>query len=49
MKPDEDTAEMRSEYRREDLGTLARGNYAARYANATTVVVNDETLTGLLQ
>ena len=37
--------EMRSEYRREDLGPLVRGKYAAQYAKATNVVVIDPTLT----
>ena len=37
--------EMRAEYRREDLGTLVRGKYAAQYAKATNVVVIDATLT----
>lgn len=36
--------EMRSEYRREDLGVLTRGKYAARYAKATNVVVIDKAL-----
>ena len=44
-KPEKTTDEMRPEYRREDLGTLVRGKYAARYAKATNVVVIDETLT----
>lgn len=33
--------EMRAEYRREDLGPLVRGKYAAAYAKATNVVVID--------
>lgn len=37
--------EMRSEYRREDLGPLVRGKYAARYAKSTNVVVIDPSLT----
>ena len=40
-KPDD---EMRAEYRREDLGPLVRGKYAARYAKATNVVVIEPTL-----
>ncbi len=39
------TDEMRTEYRREDLGTLVRGKYAKRYATASNVVVIDPTLT----
>ena len=39
------TDEMRAEYRREDLGPLVRGKYAARYAKATNVVVIDPALT----
>ena len=42
-KPKDD--EMRAEYRREDLGPLVRGKYAAQYAKATNVVVIDPTLT----
>lgn len=42
-KPPSD--EMRAEYQREDLGTLVRGRYAARYAKATNVVVIDPALT----
>ena len=42
-KPKDD--EMRAEYRREDLGSLVRGKYAAQYAKATNVVVIDPTLT----
>ena len=37
--------EMRAEYRREDLGPLVRGKYAARYTKATNVVVIDPELT----
>jgi hypothetical protein len=37
--------EMRAEYRREDLGPLVRGKYAAEYAKATNVVVIDPKLT----
>lgn len=44
-KPEKDTDEMRTEYRREDLGKLVRGKYAARYAKATNVVVIDDELT----
>ena len=33
--------EMRAEYRREDLGPLVRGKYAARYAKSTNVAVID--------
>ena len=36
---------MRAEYRREDLGPLVRGKYAARYAKSTNVVVIDPSLT----
>jgi hypothetical protein len=39
------SGEMRAEYRREDLGPLVRGKYAARYAKATNVVVIDPALT----
>jgi hypothetical protein len=39
------TDEMRAEYRREDLGPLVRGKYAARYAKATNIVVIDPALT----
>ena len=42
-KPDNE--EMRAEYRREDLGPLVRGKYAARYAKASNVVVIDPALT----
>lgn len=44
-KPEKDTDEIRPEYRREYLGTLVRGKYAARYAKATNVVVIDDELT----
>lgn len=37
--------EMRAEYRREDLGPLVRGKYAARYAKASNIVVIDPALT----
>lgn len=37
--------DMRAEYRLEDLGTLERGKYAARYAQASNVVVIDDALT----
>ena len=37
--------EMRVEYRREDLGPIVRGKYAARYAKSTNVVVIDAALT----
>ena len=37
--------EMRAEYRREDLGPLVRGKYAARYAKSTNVDVIDPSLT----
>lgn len=40
-----ETEEMRAEYRREDLGPLVRGKYAAAYAKATNVVVIDPSLT----
>lgn len=33
--------EIRAEYRREDLGPLVRGRYAARYAKASNVVIID--------
>jgi hypothetical protein len=36
--------DMRAEYRREDLGPLVRGKYAAEYAKATNVVVIDPKL-----
>lgn len=38
------TEEMRDAYRRDDLGSLVRGRYAAAYAKATNVVVIDPTL-----
>ena len=45
MKPAKvEDNEMRAEYRREDLGPLVRGKYAARYAKATNIVVIDPTL-----
>jgi hypothetical protein len=44
-KSEQKTDEMRPEYRREDLGKLVRGKYAARYAKASNVVVIDEELT----
>ena len=44
-KPKPPSDEMRAEYRREDLGPLVRGKYAARYAKATNVVVIDPALT----
>ena len=37
--------EMRTEYKRADLGPLVRGKYAARYAKATNIVVIDPALT----
>lgn len=43
LRPPSD--EMRAEYRREDLGPLVRGKYAARYAKATNVVVIEPALT----
>lgn len=36
---------MRAEYRREDLGPIVRGKYAARHAKPTNVVVIDAALT----
>ena len=36
--------EMRAEYRREDLGPLVRGKYAARYGKSTNIVVIDPAL-----
>ena len=42
-KPKDD--EMRAEYRRENLGPLVRGKYAARYAKCTNIVVIDPKLT----
>ncbi|MBI3712741.1 MAG: hypothetical protein HY253_07235 [Burkholderiales bacterium] len=44
-KTDKTTDDMRDEYKREELGALVRGKYAARYAKATNVVVIDESLT----
>ena len=44
-KAKSDDVEMRAEYRREDLGPLVRGKYAARYAKSTNVVVIDPSLT----
>lgn len=44
-KAESDDVEMRAEYRREDLGPLVRGKYAARYAKSTNVVVIDPSLT----
>ena len=44
-KAKSDDIEMRAEYRREDLGPLVRGKYAARYAKSTNVVVIDPSLT----
>ena len=44
-KAESDDVEMRAEYRREDLGPLVRGKYAARYAKCTNVVVIDPSLT----
>jgi hypothetical protein len=44
-KANQPSDEMRAEYRREDLGPLVRGKYAARYAKATNVVVIDPELT----
>ena len=38
-------AEMRAEYRREDLGPFVRGKYAKAYVKATNVVVIDPGLT----
>ena len=43
-KPEKAKDEMRSECQRENLGTLTRGKYAARYAKATNVVVIDKAL-----
>lgn len=34
--------EMRTEYRREDLGKGVRGKYAARYAKGTNLVLLDD-------
>ena len=36
---------MRAENRREDLGPLVRGKYAARYDKATNVAIIDPALT----
>ena len=44
-KAESDDVEMRAEYRREDLGPLVRGKYAARDAKSTNVVVIDPSLT----
>ena len=44
-KAKSDDVEMRAEYRREDLGPLVRGKYAARYAKSTNIVVIDPSLT----
>ena len=44
-KAKSDDIEMRAEYRREDLGPLVRGKYAARYAKSTNVVVIEPSLT----
>jgi hypothetical protein len=38
------TDELRAEYKRSDLGRLARGKYAQRVAEATNVVVLDPRL-----
>ncbi len=43
-KAKSETEEIRAEYRREDLGLLIRGKYAAAYAKATNVVVIDPAL-----
>lgn len=43
-KTDQVTDDMRDEYKRDDLGVVVRGKYAARYAKATNVVVIDESL-----
>lgn len=40
----DENVEMRAEYRREHLGPLVRGKYAARYAKATNIVVIDPAL-----
>jgi hypothetical protein len=37
--------EMRKVYRREDLGPLVRGKYAARFAKSTNIVIIDPALT----
>jgi hypothetical protein len=36
--------DMRAEYRLEDLGTIERGKYAARYTQSSNVVVIDDAL-----
>lgn len=38
------TDELRPEYKRSDFGTLVRGKYAARAAQATNVVVLEPTV-----
>jgi len=38
------TSELRTEYKRSDLGRLTRGKYAQRVADATNVVVLDPRL-----
>lgn len=43
-KTEKHSDEMREEYKRNDLGTLVRGKYAARVAKASNVVVIDESL-----
>lgn len=40
MKTDKD--EVRSEYKREDLGKGVRGKYASRYAQGTNLVLLDD-------
>ncbi len=37
--------DIRAEYRKQDLGALVRGKYAARVAKASNVVVIDDALT----
>ena len=37
-----DNDEIRTEYRREDLGKGVRGKYAARYAKGTNLVLLDD-------
>lgn len=37
--------EMSAEYQRDDLGPIVRGKYAARYTEATNIVVIDPALT----
>lgn len=44
-KTEKSNDEMRIEYKREYLGVLRRGKYAARYEKASNVVVIDDTLT----